>query len=142
MGDDCFVDLLEDNGKKIFTVFEDLVNSGGFELVPTGKGFHLCVLKGDRKVKTMQIWPAPKNWLESRVQYIEEEIVLTDDARRSIRTLLANIGFRPTAGDHGNMRWMFGSQKQRDIEQSESDRLEKNLRSIAKLIQSSDLKMG
>lgn len=140
MDESGFVDLLEDNGKKIFTVFEDLVISGGFELVPTGKGFHLCVLKGDKKVKTMQIWPAPKNWLESRIQYIEEDIALTDEAKNSIRALLANIGFRPTKGDHGNMRFVFGSQKQREIEGSELDRLERNLRSIAKLMESSDLK--
>jgi hypothetical protein len=142
MDESGFVDLLEDNGKKIFTVFEDLVISGRFELVPTGRGFHLCVLKGDRKVKIMQIWPAPKDWLESRIQYMEEEVVLTDDMKHTLRGLLANVGFRPTSGDQGNMRFVFGSQKKRALENSELDKLERNLRSIADLIDGSELRTG
>lgn len=139
MDENAFAGDLEENGRRIFAIFKELAGSGKFELERTDEGYHLCVPRQGRKVKVMQIWPAPKDWLESRFQYIEDDVVLTVEDKKRFRFLLANVGFTPTTGGHGNMRFVFGSPEGRKIEQSVLDRLSSNLLSIHEIVQRSKL---
>lgn len=138
MDESAFMGDLEENGRRIFAVFKDLVSTGKFELEPTGKGFHLCVPKQGRKVRIMQIWAAPRDWLESRMQYIKKDIVLTEGLKHSIQSALIDARFHETSGDEGNMSYKFGKQSTKDLTEGELKTLRTSLLKVGKLIRDAE----
>lgn len=124
-------DMWEQNGKKILALLKELSSSQDLSLEPTDHGFHVCALNGDKKIPIMQIWPSPMDRLETRMQYIERAIVLTDATRCHWRSKLEDIDFKPTSGNKGNLKLIFGSPSSKLLTEAELEVLAKILVSMA-----------
>ena len=122
----------EENGRAIRALFKDMGGSKPFEIRRTKKGCVLCVRKGEIQIPIMQLWPTPMDRLETRMQYVEEKIVLTDEMRLGWGSSLKDHArFKPTSGTKGNMKLIFGRQVDRRMTGDDLVALTRILRGIA-----------